>query len=133
MNCDSDEARLDAKKNAPAALSESWNRRKSQSANSDCTTKPPPNESKLNRAARRSTAFREVASGCLGGDVSPASVPAASGVLAYSQATSAPTAAYTTNTARSVEAFATLHQRAKSSGRPTASAPSAPEKLPITL
>src|SRR5438046_10649770 len=64
-NWDSEEAKLAAKKNAPAALSESWKRRNSHNANSDCTTKPPPKESRLNSAAKRSTADREAASGCL--------------------------------------------------------------------
>src|SRR5450432_1070876 len=86
-NCDNEEAKLETKKNAPAALSDNWKRRNSHNASSDCTTKPPPNESRLNSAESRSTAERDASSGCRG-----ARATGAAAVCAYSHATNPPTA-----------------------------------------
>ena len=54
------------KKMTPAVATERWKRSKSQSASNDCTTKPPPNESRLNRAASLRTMPREVVKGAGG-------------------------------------------------------------------
>ena len=52
-----------AKKTPAVVRGSSWKRRCSHSTSSDCTTKPPPKESTLNSADRRSTIERDSASG----------------------------------------------------------------------
>src|SRR5918999_1364086 len=49
----------DQKKKTPAAVSDRPKRSNSHSASSECTTKPPANASRLNRAARRNTVCRD--------------------------------------------------------------------------
>ena len=62
-SCESAAKRPATKKNAAVAGTLRLKRWKSQSASSDCTTKPPPAESMEKSAARRSTMARDFASG----------------------------------------------------------------------
>ena len=69
-NCDNAASRPAAKKIAPATWTGSANRRNSHRTSKDCTTNPPPNESRLNSADSLRTMPRERASGCAGAEVS---------------------------------------------------------------
>src|SRR5262249_34262253 len=60
---------FDQKKNALAAASERSKRSNSQSAISDCTAKPPANESRLNSAASLETVLRDGPSAVAGAAV----------------------------------------------------------------
>ena len=63
-NCDSALSIPVQKKIEPATVIDSSKRWNSQSASSDCTARPPANESRLNSAASLKTVRRDCLSGC---------------------------------------------------------------------
>src|SRR6516164_2323800 len=68
------ERRPDQKNKAPAAVSDKPKWSNSQSASSDWTKKPPPNESRLNNAAKVKTIRRDGPSGPIAGSLTVASI-----------------------------------------------------------
>src|SRR6516164_6855628 len=100
------------KKKDPAAAIDMLNRRNSHSARSDCTTKPPPNESRLNSAESCRTILRAFASGAaawVGGAVSTAGVS-----LRYTSAAAIAIKEYATKPRRSAVARSRLKRQASS-------------------
>src|ERR1700722_34010 len=62
-NCDIEPSSPTRKKNVPATWIDMLKRRNNHNASRDCTTKPPPNASRLNSADNRSTIDLDFASG----------------------------------------------------------------------